>query len=141
MPPLSRAFVKSGFVALLLALLGEVLQVRPAGLWPALPAAALHLTALHLLTGGWLLQVIAGVAYWMFPRHRTDPPRGNAAPGWAAWALLNSGLLFRVVGEPWRLGGQGPAWPLQLAALLQLVAVLLLVVLLWPRIRAMPGQD
>ncbi|MBP6669342.1 MAG: hypothetical protein KA180_07830 [Gemmatimonadales bacterium] len=141
MPPLSRAFVKAGFVALLLALIGELLQVRPASLWPALPRAALHLTALHLLTVGWLLQLITGVAYWMFPRHRTDPPRGRAAPGWTGWALLNTGLLCRVVGESWQVGWNGPAWPLQLSAALQLVAVLLLVRLLWPRIRALPGQD
>lgn len=141
MPPLSRALVKAGFAALLLALVGELLQVRPAGLWPALPSAALHLTALHLLTVGWLLQLITGVAYWMFPRHRTDPPRGPSAPGWVGWALLNAGLCFRVVGESWRMGWNGPAWPLQLSALLQFAAVLLLVWLLWPRIRALPGQD
>jgi hypothetical protein len=139
MPPLSRAFIKAGFIALLLALLGEALAARPRGLWPALPDAALHLSALHLVTVGWLLQLITGVAYWMFPRHRDQPPRGSAVPGWVAWSLLNLGLLARTVGEPWRLGWTGPLWPLQLAALCQLLAVGLIVRLLWPRIRETSG--
>jgi hypothetical protein len=139
MPPLSRAFVKAGFAALLLGLLAEAILARPEGLWPALPAAAIRLSALHLLTVGWLLQVITGVAFWMFPRHRDHPPRGSAAPGWAAWGLLNLGLLTRVWGESWRLGAGGPLWPLQLSALLQLAAACCIAWLLWPRIREMTG--
>jgi hypothetical protein len=135
MPPLSRWLVKSGFVSLGLALFLELLLARPAALFPALPDAALHLGAVHLLTVGWLLQLISGVAFWMFPRHPTAPPRGDARPGWIALVLLNTGLALRLGGEAWRLGGHGPGWPLMAAALLQLAAVGLLVRLLWPRIR------
>ncbi len=127
--------MKSGFISLGLALLLEALLARPAGTLPTLPDAALHLGAIHLLTVGWLLQLISGVAFWMFPRHPTRPPRGDERPGWAALVLLNSGLALRLVGESWRLGGNGPAWPLITAALLQLLAVGCLVWLLWPRIR------
>ncbi len=108
---------------------------RPAGVLPDLPDSALHLGAIHLLTVGWLLQLISGVAFWMFPRHPTVPPRGNERLGWAAFGLLNGGLVLRLGGEAWRLGMGGPSWPLVAAALLQLVAVALLVLLLWPRIR------
>lgn len=127
--------MKSGFISLALALLIEALLARPEGVLPDLPSTALHLGAIHLLTVGWLLQLISGVAFWMFPRHPTKPPRGNERIGWAGMVLLNSGLVLRLVGEAWRLGMGGPAWPLVLAALLQLVAVALLVWLLWPRIR------
>lgn len=137
MPPLSRWFVKAGFVSLGLALLCELLLARPGGLWPALPDAALHLGAVHLLTVGWLLQLITGVAFWMFPRHPTAPPRGDVRPGWIGFGLLNLGLLIRLVAEPWRLGFGGPRWPLAISASLQLAAVLLLIYLLWPRIREM----
>jgi hypothetical protein len=71
----------------------------------------------------------------MFPRHPTTPPRGDARPGWTALVLLNAGLFFRLAGEPWRLGFGGPLWPLVVSAVLQLAAVLLIVALLWPRIR------
>ncbi|HEU4647688.1 MAG TPA: hypothetical protein VFS33_01415 [Gemmatimonadales bacterium] len=137
MPPLSRWFVKAGFISLALALVFELLLARPRGLWPALPDAALHLGAVHLLTVGWLLQLITGVAYWMFPRHPTAPPRGDARPGWLALGLLNVGLLIRLFAESWRLGFGGPRWPLAVSAVLQFAAVLLLVQLLWPRVREM----
>ncbi|MFZ5623916.1 MAG: hypothetical protein ACOY71_05750 [Gemmatimonadota bacterium] len=139
MPALSRWFVKAGFVSLAVALLGELLLARPAHLWPALPDAALQLGAVHLLTVGWLLQLITGVAFWMFPRHPTLPPRGPAWPGWLGFGLLNLGLLIRVLAEPWRLGFGGPAWPLAISAMLQFAAVLLLVGLLWPRVREARG--
>ena len=137
MPTLSRWFVKAGFVALAAALVLELLLARAPGLWPAVPNAALHLGAIHLLTVGWLLQVITGVAFWMFPRHPTRPPRGDARPGWAALLLLNVGLVFRLGGETWRLGFGGPRWPLVIAAVLQLAAVCLALWILWPRIRVM----
>jgi hypothetical protein len=120
-----------------MALLIEAMLARPAGFLPDLPNTALHLGAIHLLTVGWLLQLISGVAFWMFPRHPTMPPRGNERLGWAGLVLLNSGLVLRLVGEVWRLGMGGPSWPLVAAALLQLIAVVLLVLLLWPRIREM----
>ncbi|HWA59699.1 MAG TPA: hypothetical protein VG692_20760 [Gemmatimonadales bacterium] len=136
MPPLSRWLIKCGFVSLALALLLELLQLRPVTLLPRLPAAALHLGAIHLLTVGWLLQLIIGVAFWMFPRHPTRPPRGDERLGWWALGLINSGLLLRLVGESWRLGFQGPAWPLVASALLQLAGVSVAVLLIWPRVRA-----
>lgn len=136
MPPLSRWLIKCGFASLALALLLELVQLRPPGLWPALPAAALHLGAIHLLTVGWLLQLITGVAFWMFPRHPTQPPRGNERLGWWALGLLNSGLVLRLAGEAWRLGFNGPSWPLVLSALLQLVALVLALALVWPRVRS-----
>jgi hypothetical protein len=135
MPILSRWFVKAGFTALALALLLESVLARPAGLWPTLPDAALQLGAIHLLTVGWLLQLITGVAFWMFPRHPTSPPRGDTRPGWGALGLLNLGLLLRLFGEPWRMAFGGPLWPLAVSAVLQLAAVGLILLLLWPRIR------
>ena len=135
MPPLSRWLIKCGFISLTLALLLELAQLRPASLFPALPAAALHLGAIHLLTVGWLLQLITGVAFWMFPRHPTRPPRGNDRLGWWALGLLNGGLALRLVGETWRLGFSGPSWPLVASGLLQFIALGLVLALVWPRIR------
>lgn len=135
MPPLSRWLVKSGFVALVLGLLTQLLLLRPVTLWPRLPDAALHLGGIHLLTVGWLLQVMVGVGFWMFPRHPTRPPRGDERPGWVGFGLLNGGLALRLVGESWYLGFGGPRWTLVLSGVLQLGAVLLFVGLLWPRVR------
>lgn len=95
-------------------------------IWPAY---------LHLLVLGWLTQLIFGVAYWMFPRYSAEQPRGSERLGWAAFALLNSGLILRAIAEPWHAvsGRGGPV--LVIAAALQMLAGLAFVANTWPRVR------
>ena len=64
-------------------------------------------TYLHLVTVGWLTNLIFGVAFWMFPRYTAESPRGSDALGWASYAGLNAGLLLRLIGEPAQLAGAG----------------------------------
>jgi hypothetical protein len=106
-PRLSVWFVRTGLVhltagftlgALLLWNKGEA--VHPA-LWRLLPA---HI---ELLLLGWTLNLALGVAYWILPRYKTGPPRGAEGPVWAAWALLNAGVLAASL-APW-LGKAGVA--------------------------------
>jgi heme/copper-type cytochrome/quinol oxidase subunit 1 len=92
-------------------------------------------THLHLLVVGWLTQVIFGVAYWMFPRYSPARPRGHERLGWAAFLLLNGGLLLRIVGEPYHALGQGGGGLLVASALLQLLAGWAFVLNTWPRVR------
>jgi hypothetical protein len=81
--------------------------------------------------------MIFGVIFWMFPIMTRAKPRGNEALGWASYALLNLGLLLRVVGEP--LVGLRPqsafGWLLTLSAVLQWLAAVLFVYLAWPRVK------
>ena len=68
MPPVSRWFIKTGIIYLLISLLMGI------GLsWPGSTPLAAWLTSLfptfyHVLVVGWITQLIFGVAYWMFPR-------------------------------------------------------------------------
>jgi heme/copper-type cytochrome/quinol oxidase subunit 1 len=95
-------------------------------IWPAY---------LHLLVLGWLTQLIFGVAYWMFPRYSAEKPRGSERLGWLAFVLLNLGLVFRAVFEPWHAtSGRGGAM-LVVSAALQLLAGLAFVANTWPRVR------
>ena len=71
---------------------------------------------------GWVTQLIFGMLFWMLPKYSKELPRGHERVAWAAYWLINSGLLLRVFGEPltalrpeWGLG-----WLLGLSALLQL---------------------
>jgi hypothetical protein len=97
--------------------------------------AAVRPTWIHLITVGWLTQLIFGVALWMFPRPRVEPSRAEWT-GWLGFWCLNAGLLFRVVGEPWlAFGGRGAALLIGSAAL-QLTAIVSLVFTLAPRVRA-----
>jgi hypothetical protein len=54
----------------------------------------------HLFVLGWLTQLIFGVVFWMFPNYSTEQPRRSESLGWWTYALLNIGLLLRVIIEP-----------------------------------------
>jgi len=110
MPPLTRWMVRAGLAYLVLgALLSGIQAIPPAAARFSWLAAAAPATT-HLWTIGWLTQLIFGVAYWLFPKHRRRPPRGRDSVWWAGALLLNAGLLLRLIGEPWQAqGGAAPA--------------------------------
>lgn len=130
---MTRWFLRAGIVSLLAALL--LLLAEGVGLGREFPYVARSApVSLHLLVMGWLTQLIFGVSFWMFPRHPTRPPRGPESLAWAAFVLLNAGLLLRVAAEPSAPGTiANPA--LLVSAILQAMAVLSWSVLIWPRIR------
>ncbi|MCL4864690.1 MAG: hypothetical protein KJZ47_02275 [Gemmatimonadales bacterium] len=136
MPTVTRWFIKSGMLCLLAALAGLV--AVPARAFLAIPDALLVAwpTLLHLLVVGWLTQLIFGVAFWMFPRHTRETPRGNERLMWIAWGGLNLGLVLRLVGEPRALLGGDAGVLLTASALLQLVAAGCFIRVIWPRVKA-----
>ncbi len=93
----------------------------------------------HLLTVGWATQLIFGVAFWMFPLMGKPQPRGDERLAWIVFWTLNIGLLLRVVGEP--LAGFNPnaltQMLLSVSATLQLAAVVIFAILMWPRVKAL----
>jgi hypothetical protein len=93
----------------------------------------------HILFVGWFLQFALGVAYWLLPRKRSAAlPLGyRERPAFAAFLLLNVGLLARVIAEPLgRTSADGPLvdWSLVVSSLLQLGAVAILARQLWSRL-------
>ena len=142
MPTLVRWYIRTALLSLLTACLagGLVLAGKPLGV-PWL-AAWFQPVFYHLLMVGWATQLIAGVAIWMFPPLSKAQPRGNEGLGWAAYGALNGGLLLRVAAEPAQAaGGQPWAGPALIAsAVLQTVAVYILILLLWPRVKGRARQ-
>lgn len=133
MPRLTRVFVKTALLYLVAGLLMGFLSALPRTLLPV----GFGPVYIHLLTIGWLTQLIAGVAYWMFPKYSRERPRGHDGLMWVAYGLLNAGLILRAVTEPaiavddralWR-------WLLAAAAGFLWVGGMLLVVNLWPRVK------
>ena len=138
MPTLTRWFIKTALVYFVTALaLGAAMQSRP--LVTALPMLSVLWPAyIHLLMVGWITGLIFGVAYWLFPRSDRLGPALSERLGWAAYGLLNTGLLLRVATEP--VTALDPAtpvrWLLPLAGLLQLGGACAFAAMIWPRVRA-----
>ena len=99
MPAVSIWFIRSALLYLLagftlgaLLLAGKGVTLPP-GLWRWLPV---HF---ELLLVGWLVQLVMGVAYWIFPRFGMTPQaRGREGLAWVALALLNGGVWMTCVG-------------------------------------------
>lgn len=136
MPTLSRWCVRAALAYLVSGMaMGSwmlIVQARR-GYGPGAPWPALHA---HLLLVGFLLLLIFGVAFWMFPK--VGGRRGGRDLGWVAFGLLNAGLLLRVLAEPLADRGRGAqAWDvlLGIAAVLPALAAVVFAIAIWPRVR------
>lgn len=137
MPPFTRLFVKTSLLYLAAALLaGVLLALRPVTAMPSI-VGALTPVYFHLFMVGWVTQLIAGVAYWMFPKQSKQLPRGHDGLALATYALLNVGLLLRVVGEPAQTVSAWPGWGwlVVAAAVTQWLGGLAFVANTWPRVK------
>ncbi len=137
MPRLTRYFIKTSLVYLAIALaLGVVLAARAAFNLPD-EFAALSPVFFHLLMVGWAAQLIFGMLFWMLPKHSKEHPRGDERLAWAAYLLLNIGLVLRAVGEPLVAlrSDLGLGWLLGVSALLQLIGGWAFILNAWPRVK------
>ncbi len=98
MPLITRLFLKSGVVYLILAIVGEVLANIPGG---TLRSVALQFrpTVYHFFFIGWLTQMIFGVSHWFFPLYSKAEPRGKQWLIVTAFIGLNVGLVLRFFSE------------------------------------------
>ena len=142
MPLLTRCFLKTALLYFVVSsCLGGYLLMA-VGLQRPAPVV-LQPVYWHMLLVGWLMQLIFGVAYWMFPPPAGKPRPTHSAPhrspalAWLTYAMLNVGLLLRVVVEPWH--GMRPhpglGWLLVCSAVLQVAAGWTFVITIWTRIR------
>lgn len=137
MPTLTRWYIKSSFIYFIAALLLAIALASRSLV--SLPTFVDYLSPayFHLFMVGWVTQMIFGVVFWLFPIVTRERPRGDERVGWAAYFLLNGGLLLRVVGEPLNssMPAAGVGWVLVLSAVLQWLAAVLFVFNSWNRIK------
>jgi hypothetical protein len=135
MPQLTRWYIHASFLYLLASLfLGILLSLqRPL----ALPAifGLLGPVYLHLFLVGWVTQLIFGVIFWLFPKQKSPATKWESV-GMVTWVLLNVGLLLRVIAEPQTVLRAGVVWgwALVLSAVLQWLAGIGLIYIVWPRV-------
>ena len=91
----------------------------------------------HLISVGFIMMMIMGVAHWMFPRPSGQALRDVARDplAWGNYALLNLGLILRVVFEPMMEDFEFAGKILAVSSVLQMLGILLFVVSIWRRIR------
>ncbi|MFW6068203.1 MAG: hypothetical protein ACOC9E_01330 [Chloroflexota bacterium] len=134
MPLITRWYIRSSFLYLIASLLaGLLIALRSALNLPAV-FGVMGPVYLHLFLVGWVTQLIFGVIFWLFPKPQTEIPYWERV-GWIVWGLLNTGLLLRVVAEPPAVmqprGVWG--WMLVASAVLQWLAGIGLIAIVWPR--------
>ncbi|HMA40310.1 MAG TPA: hypothetical protein VKP10_09545 [Gemmatimonadales bacterium] len=119
------AYLLAGFTlgALLLAAKGLPL---PLGVWRWLPV---HF---ELLLVGWFVQLVMGVAYWIFPRFgMTRAARGREGLAWLALVLLNGGIWAVSVAVLY-----GPATLAVIGRAMEVLAAATMALNVWARTRA-----
>ena len=107
MPRVSAWFVRAslchlvfGFTVGALLLADKGVPFAP-GLWTLRPA---HVEALLI---GWVVQLVMGVAVWIFPRFAIRrAPQRSALTAWLAFALLNVGVVCVAAGGRWAAAGR-----------------------------------
>jgi cbb3-type cytochrome oxidase subunit 1 len=137
MPTLTRWFLKSSLLYLLLAVMLGVLLEIPNTLDLDWAERAFSPFYFHSFMVGWVAQLIFGVVFWMFPKFSKEQPRGSETLGWATFWLLNSGLLIRLVAEPAQAIQNQVwwSWLLALSAVLQWLAGMAFVLNTWRRVK------
>jgi len=130
--------LKTSLVYLLLAFLAGLLQAGLPFLGPNSGLSFLRPSEpvrVHLLVVGWITLLIFGVVYWMFPKYSRELPRGHAWLGWVTYALLNAGLVLRLLFEGSAGSGSPLGWVIVASAVLQWLAALAFIINTWPRIK------
>lgn len=139
MPVLTRWYIKTALIYLVLAFAAGLLLASPNIFGNVIPSSGLFPVYIHMLVEGWLTMLIIGVAFWMFPKYSRERPRGSERLGWASYILLNAGLLLRIVSEPASSMADAPGslWGILLviAAFLQLTGGMAFVVNTWGRVK------
>lgn len=135
MPLIVRWYLRTALMMFLLALLVGFLQTL-SGVF-SFSTSGLVPVFFHLLMVGWVTQFILGIALWMLPKYSMEKPRANENLSWAAYILLNAGLLFRVISEPFHTISPEAIWGwlLVTSALLQWLAGCFYVFNAWRRVK------
>ena len=89
---------------------------------------------IELMIFGWTIQLVMGIAFWILPRFSGEHRYGKVYLGWWSFALLNTGILATAVGTWFAVDS------IALAGRLNTIgAVLLFVILIYPRVKPLGG--
>lgn len=131
MPRVSVWFVRAALVHLALGFTAGAVLLAGKGV-PLVPGIAPRLRPAHMefLLVGWTIQLVMGVAIWIFPRFRlSELAYGRMWAAWLAFVLLNAGVWL-VALSGWLAPGAALG-----GRLLEIAAAAAFVANLWGRVR------
>jgi heme/copper-type cytochrome/quinol oxidase subunit 1 len=118
------------------ATIGALLLVNKATgdiqwIWVMLPA---HIECMII---GFIMNLVLGTAYWIFPRYFKKPNRGHPVPAWSGFVLVNLGVLIVVFAH------YLPSAEILLGAgrMTEVIGIVLFVSSLWFRVYSPPHSD
>jgi len=130
MPRLSVYFVRASLIYLAvgftfggLLLANKGVLISPL-IWMLLP---IHIEFLFV---GWLIQLAIGIAFWILPRFSQGASRGDERWSWAAFALINIGILIVVLQSLF-----GVQWLIFFGRSLEIFGLIAFVIGNWKRVK------
>jgi len=90
----------------------------------------------HLILVGSVIQIIMGVALWMFPRRKEPPGWTTEREGMPLYLGFNAGTVVRSVFEPFAQSGSLPYFVALSGMASQILSLLYFLFLIFQRIRA-----
>lgn len=98
-------------------------------------AVSLKIVHVHLLLMGVVMQIIMGVALWMFPRAKDEPFVTPEREGMTLYIIFNAGTLLRSFSEPFAMTSDRGYWLAFLGMILQILGTFYFVILIAGRVR------
>jgi hypothetical protein len=99
MPRVSAWFVRASLCHLVVGFAIGAVLLASKGIPLGFNAWPLRSAHIEMLLVGWMIQLVMGVAVWIFPRFvLRRAPRRSAITAWLAFALLNTGVLLACLG-------------------------------------------
>ena len=125
MSRVSAWFIRASLCYLIAGFAIGALMLASKGLSIAMGVWALRAVHIEMLLVGWIIQLVMGVAVWIFPRMGLRrAPRRSVVSAWLAFALLNGGVLLVSAGPSFFAAGR----------LLEVAAAASFAVHLWGRV-------
>jgi len=142
MHSLVRRFIKTGIIFLITGLvLGAWMMIRRefGGVYPSRYQVSAHT---HLIAIGFVMNMILGVALWLFPRPAPEDKRYNPTLALSAWWLVAIGTATRTIAELSHDYTQSSylKWAVVLSGLAQIFGLCLFFYTMWTRIRALGSK-
>ncbi|HET9386447.1 MAG TPA: hypothetical protein VFO67_15015 [Gemmatimonadales bacterium] len=99
MPLVSAWFVRAALVHLVCGFAIGAVLLAGKGLALGFDPGAIRAVHIELLLVGWMIQLVMGIAVWIFPRFvlRRRPSR-SAITAWLAFVLINTGVVLVGLG-------------------------------------------